>query len=100
MRDNYITICIYDLHLINLKREIELIQHIQEHSKVIHFELDWRMEQNRRMTSNIPSADDREENMQRLYAKSRIEYRMEGKRRREHIAKKLEERKTDFRTIC
>jgi len=90
----------YGASLIKLKREIELIQHIQEHSKVISFELDWRMKQNRRMASNIPFVDREENMMQRLYAKSRTEYRMEGKRRREGIAKKLEERKTDFRTLC
>ena len=55
----------------------------------------------KRMAGKMCLAD-REKNMQRLYGKSRIEYRMEGKRLREDIARvselKLEERKNGFRT--
>ena len=68
--------------------------------KLINFEVDWWMKQKR--TANKMHLVDREKNLQRLYAKSRIDYRMEGRRRREDIAQisalKSEERKNDFRT--
>lgn len=91
-------------NIIKLNREIELIQHIKKHSKVITLEVDWRRMKQKRLAGKKMHRADREENMQRLYAKSRIEYRMEGKKRREDIAQtsalKLKEWKKGFRARC